>query len=241
MVMHLWTWQKKGFDLTDKNRRVESLKNSFFLKSAEDPEHFKQVYTKLYETLETSQFHWYFTEESEAKSQTSHLQWFDRDCMVWEVKVPVGEVVFKTVCSIAWNRLLNKSVIPIRLTCDWKRLSKSYKSLVEKWEQNFHDFWKGKSEEELWDALFLEKCVDGCTDILLRHPLDDSWVVKNPIKEEKWWEMYKGNACGPKSFNSPLPCDGCSGQGASKICSGQTGETMRKTPSGTTIPTLSSE
>ena len=225
--MRLWTWQKQGFDLTDKNRQVESLKNSFFLKEVDDLEHFKQVYTKLHETLGTSQFNWYFTEESEAKNQTSHLQWFDRDCMLWEVKVPSGEVVFKTVCRSTWGRLLNISAIPFRqLTCDWERLSKYDESLIEKWKQNFHDFWKDKSEEELWDALFLEKCVDGCTDILLRHPLDDSWVVRNPIKEGKWWKMYKGNPCGPKSFDSPLPCDGCSGRGASKICSEQNGTTV---------------
>ena len=132
--------------------------------------------------------------------------------MLWEVNVPVGEVVFKKVCSIAWNRLLNQSAIPIQLTCDWKRLSKFNISLIEKWEQNFHDFGKGNSEEELWDALFLEKCVVGCTDILLCYPLDDSWVVRNPIKERKWWKMYKGNASGPKSFDSPLPCDGCPGR-----------------------------
>ena len=225
--MRLWTWQKKGFDLTDNNPRVESLKNSFFLKVVDDPEHFKQVYTKLHETLGTSQFNWYFTEESEAKNQASHLQWFNRDCMLWEVKVPVGEVVFKTVCSITWGRLLNISAIPFRqLTCDWERLSKYDESLIEKWKQNFHDFWKDKSEEELWDTLFLEKCVDGCTDILLCHPLDDSWVVRNPIKEGKWWKMLNVNACRTPLHNSPLPCDGCSGRGASKICPGQTGETM---------------
>jgi len=209
--MRLWTWQKKGFHLADKSRRVESLSNSLFLKVVEDPERFRQVYTKLHETLETSQFHWYFTEESEARSQCSHLQWFDRDCVLWEVNVP-GEV-FKTVCSTAWNCLLRGSVLrPERLRDDWTRLSKYDKSLEKKWEQDFYDFWKGKSEEELWDALFLEKCVDGCTDILLRHPLDDSWVVRDPIKEGKWWEMFRGNACGPKTHDRALPCDGCAGR-----------------------------
>jgi len=221
MVMRLWTWQKQGFDLKDKSRRVESLKNSFFLKDVEDPEHFRQVYTKLHETLGTSQFHWYFTEESEAKSQSSHLQWFDRDCVLWEVNVPVGEV-FKKTCSIAWNYLLERQAVPRKLCSYWKHKAideaeSEATRLMKKWEQEFHDFWESKSEDKLWDLLFLDKCVDWCTDIMLRHPLDDSWVVRDPIKEGKWWKMYKGNACGPKSFNSPLPCDGCSGQGASKI------------------------
>ena len=164
--MRLWTWQKKGFHLADKSRRVESMMNSLFLKVVDDPEHFRQVYTKLYETLGTSQFHWYFTDESEARGQSSHSQWFDRDCVLWEVNVPVGEV-FKTVCGIAWNCLLRESVVrPRRLCDDWTRLSGYNRSLEKKWEQDFHDFWKGKSEEELWDALFLEKCVDGCTIIL---------------------------------------------------------------------------
>ncbi len=115
------------------------------------------------------------------------------------------------------------------LYSDLRRLSSNNKSLEKKYKQNFHDFWKDKSEEELWDALFLEKCVDGCTDILLCHPMDDSWVVRNPIKEGKWWEMLNVNACRTPLHNSPLPCDGCSGRGASKICSGQIGETMNET------------
>jgi hypothetical protein len=55
--MRLWTWQKEGFDIRDGNTPVESLKNSFFIKTADDPKHFEQAYTKLYEIVETDQFH----------------------------------------------------------------------------------------------------------------------------------------------------------------------------------------
>jgi len=208
--MRLWTWQKRGFHLADGSRRVKGL--SPFPQLVADPGHFRQVYTKLYERLGTSQFHWYFTDESEAKGRNSHLQWFERDCLLWEVNVPSGEV-FKIVCGIAWNCLLMKSVVrPRRLLGDWKRLSRYNRSLEEKWMQDFDDFWKSKSEEELWAALFLERCVDGCTDILLRHPIDDSCVEKDPIKDGLWWETYRGNSFAPKIHDCPLPCERCVGR-----------------------------
>jgi len=227
MVMRLWTWQKQGFDLTGQNVQVRSLENSHFLNDIHIPkaqrDHFTQVYTKLFGILGGCQFHWYFTEEDEAKGKESYSEFSKQNRVLWEVDAPDGKS-FKKICSIAWNRLLERHlerhVVPIKLCNYWKvkaisEAASEAEHRMEKWEQEFHGFWENKSEDELWDALFLEKCVDGCTDILLRHPLDDSWVVRNPIKEGIWWKMYKGNACGPKLFNSPLPCDGCSGRGVS--------------------------
>lgn len=213
--MRLWTWQKQGFDLTDQNVQVESLENSHFLNniyiSKTERDNFKHVYIKLFETLETDQFHWYFTEEDEAKSKESHLEFPPRGRVLWEIDVPVAEV-FKRICDIAWNRLLNGNTFPSKLYDYWRLKANYDHSLIKKCEQKFHDFWESKSEDELWDLLFLEKCVDECTDILLCHPLDDSWIIRNPINEGKWWDIHRGNRYGPTSYTSSLPCSRCSGR-----------------------------
>lgn len=209
--MKLWTWQKQGFDISDRNTEVKSLENSFYPTNIANPEHFKQIYTKLYEKLGTSQFHWYFTEENEAKNEASHLEWHNQGCELWEVDVPIKDVpikrVFKIVCSSAWKYLLKETFAPKWLQYDWHCMVNSDKDRIEKWKQCFICSWNGKSEEELWDALFLEKYVDGCTSILLRHPLNDSCIVRNPIKEGIWWEKCRYNSNPP--YDCALPCNGC--------------------------------
>jgi hypothetical protein len=136
-----------------------------------------------------------------------------------EVSVPVGGEVFRKdwkvrrVCSVAWNCLLRKKVVvPRQLWSDFRRLSSYDKNLEKKYKQDLNEFWKGKSEKELWDALFLEKCINGCTDILLRHSLDGSLAEEDPIEKEKWWKPLNVNIYRPLLHDSPIPCDGCSGR-----------------------------
>lgn len=214
MDIRLWTWQKKTeFDLANGEQKVESLDNSVFA----DSPNIMRAYNKLFKKLGTDQFHWYFTQEYEAKNNPSHIQWYKQGCMLWEVKVPI-ERIFKKVCGIAWTYLLNRPAPPGQLYHDWKKLSGYDPEKIEQWEQNFKDFWEKKSEQELWDNLFMETFVDGCTDVLLLHPLEKSWITRNPIEEGKWWEVDKA-ACGSQKYFRLLPCDRCSGQlkGGEKI------------------------
>jgi hypothetical protein len=212
MVMRLWTWQKQGFHLADRSHKVKSLENSLFLNDAMHREHFKRVYEKLYERVPTPDFQWYFTEENEAKNEGSHRIWYDHGCVLWEVNVPL-ELIFRKVCNVAWTYLLKRPTIPPALNLDWQILSNYNQDQIKEWKRSFDDFWKGKSEEELWDDLFLETCVDGCTDILLCHPLEDSWIKRDPSKQGKWWKMFTGNVRRPGLYNRALPCDGCLGRG----------------------------
>lgn len=195
MVMRLWTWQKEGFDIRDENTPVKSFKYTEYINTNQlDPQLFKRQYAKLIKIIETSQFHWYYTDEIEAKTFQSP------GTVLWEVNVPV-EKILRKVCKIAWSNLLNRPTCPDRLFDDWKRIDIIQ---FEKFKQDFYDFWNRKSEEELWEMLFLETCVDGCTTILLNHPLDDSWIVKDPNKEVKWWGECKYRR-GPKTYDCPLP------------------------------------
>ena len=119
MDIRLWTWQKKTeFDLANGEQKVESLDNSVFA----DSPNIMRAYNKLFKKLGTDQFHWYFTQEYEAKNNPSHIQWYKQGCMLWEVKVPI-ERIFKKVCGIAWTYLLNRPAPPGQLYHDWKKLS----------------------------------------------------------------------------------------------------------------------
>jgi hypothetical protein len=115
IAMRLWTWQKKGFSLSDKSTKVESLENSHFLNDSGigegERKHFRNVYDKLFEKLGTCQFHWYFIEEDEAKNEASHCEFFKQNRVLWEVDAPDGKL-FKKICSIAWNCLLGRQVFP---------------------------------------------------------------------------------------------------------------------------------
>jgi hypothetical protein len=212
--MRLWTWQKEEFDISDKYTPVKIFKYSDYIhkaRSEEESQLFKRQYAELIKRLKTSQFHWYFADENDAKRESSHLQWFNQGCVLWEVEVPVGEVL-KMVCSIAWNCLLELPILPPkRLFDDWPRLPEYNEGQEKNWQKDFHNFWKNKSRNELWDLLFLNTYVDGCTDILLDHPLESNWIVKNPIKDGKWWELLKYSP-GPKIYDCPLPCDECPGR-----------------------------
>ncbi|HUV64085.1 MAG TPA: hypothetical protein VMW24_09310, partial [Sedimentisphaerales bacterium] len=179
ITMHLWTWQKKRFNIGDESTPVGSFGHSEYLNNAYIPkserDHFKLQYGKLFKRLGTPQFHWYYTEENEATGGEDESSIFG--CELWEVAAP-DEKVFKRVCNKAWYYLLYPS----------KRTQ------VAEHERSHHAFWaKMKSESELWDRLFLDETVEGCTSVLLRHPLEGSWIVRNPIKEGKWWETKKQN------------------------------------------------
>jgi len=161
--------------------------------------------------LKTSDFHWYFIEDSEAKNKASHRTWYQQGCTLWEVNVPL-ERVFRKICNIAWTYLLKRPSVPPELSRDWEIIANYKQDRIKEYERNFCEFWKEKSEKELWDGLFLKNCVDGCTDILLRHPLEDSWIERDPSKEGKWWNVYTGNARRPGLYSRSLPCDGCPGR-----------------------------
>jgi len=213
--MRLWTWQKQGFSPDDKNIKVESLENSMYLNNdALDVGLFKRVYNKLWEKLETCQFHWYYTEESEAKD--AHHEYPANDRMLWEVNVP-DDKIFGRVCEIAWNCLLKRQPGTSQLSDYWKakalrEMPGKSRQLIKEWEQNLSKFWKRKSEDELWDLLLLDKYVEGCTQILLCHPLKGCWIERNPIVEGEWWEISKGNKSSPGPYTDTLPCRKCSGR-----------------------------
>lgn len=189
--MRLWTWQRKDFSIIDSTQKVDSLKYSRYLDERlpeSERSRFLRVYQELWDILGTNQFHWYYREEKDAKSKESDSE-YDKGELLWEVDVPVGSI-FRIVCSAAWNYLLGRRDLCRGMygfvldTEPW-----NYKEL----EKNFNLFWGQKKEDMLWELLLLDSNIlrnpsstfleitKPCTQVLLRHPIREEWVTKNPL------------------------------------------------------------
>ena len=217
--MKLWTWQNKDFDIRNGETPVKSLLYSPYLNDSNYPEDKKRrrkANIKLWKKLGNCQIHWYFTDESDAKSDASFHQYEKYNMKLWELKVPF-ESIYKIVCPTAWCILLGEGIIySDNLRHCWRRQAvkkspaKSHQ-VIEKYKQQFENFWKEMSEEDLWDRLFLNDIVPECTQVLLKHPIDDDWVIRNPLEEGKWWHIFRRNQM-TQGNSEALPCKKCPGK-----------------------------
>ena len=197
--MRLWTWQSKDFSIIDPAQTVNSPKCSRYLDQELQElirSQFSPVYEKLWDILGTEQFHWYYTEEKDAKSKESNLE-YNRGELLWEVDVPIDNI-FKIVCSVAWSCLLGEKHYLTQSINDYlkRREADKYDDLHTECEK----FWKQKTEDQLWELLLLDtngshdpspiflEIIKPCTQVLLRHPVKEEWVTKNPFKSVNWWQ-----------------------------------------------------
>lgn len=216
-IVKLWTWQKDGFDITNASIPVDSKNNSRYwnVPIEETRAHFHRVYAKLWEKLETDQFHWYYCDENDAKSELSSEE-YGTNAFLWELEIP-EEKIWKIACSAAWESLRGCTLhAPRFFSLSWqhKLMKEDSKGLSEgkldEFQSNFVNFWKRKNESELWDSLFLKEIVPFCSQVLLEHPVDSRFVNRNPLTEGKWWSLIKDKCPVDKNIQ-PLPCLRCPG------------------------------
>jgi hypothetical protein len=168
-LVKLWTWQKKGFSLIDSVKPIDSQTHSDYYS-----EH-KEEFEELWNRLGTTQFIWCYTEKEDVFSQASKLEY--KDHTLWELDVPV-ESIFKNTCSIAWSWILKgcRCQPPSKLRDTWRR---KYPNNSRQMEEDWHCFWKKKTIEELWDALFLSNIIiTPCSTLLVRYPLEQQWIKR---------------------------------------------------------------
>ena len=48
-------------------------------------------------------------------------------------------------------------------------------------QNQFHRGWQDKTNEGLWDMLFVDKIADVCTHALILCPLKEGWIIKRPF------------------------------------------------------------
>lgn len=197
--MRLWTWQKKGFSITDPNVRVDSRTYSPYYNDPAFPEA-KKAYEELWKQLRTCQFHWCFTDGKEAKSGGNKEEC--RGSVLWEFKVQEGEI-FRIVCSAAWNWILRRKAIPQKFLDLWREeaheQASRFQQIKDKLEQDFRNYWTSKTEETLWESLFLDKfifkdtflydTIKDCVQILVRHP-----VKARGMRILDWSNVYQNDS-----------------------------------------------
>ena len=170
-LLLLWSWQTPSFSLTegtvDHMLSIFKKRHSGFEKSCKE----------LSERLGTDQFIWCYTYPKE--------QWHGRKR--WELEVPKHSVLAYT-CNVAWHWILahnGNDYVKCKPPESLWHLARSHANPPLEWFDfcnRFNDCWREKTNDHLWDMLFLDKIYGDCTDVLLQHPVEKGWV-KNIDKQ----------------------------------------------------------
>ena len=159
----LWSWQTVGIEITELT--VDHEKSPWVDNFPKYPE----LCEMLSELIETNQFIWCFTQKVK--------RFEDRE--KWELSVPKNRV--RLFCSITWNWILSRSngktcncQIPDRLWDLSPQLGHA------EFQKGFHDAWKNKTNEELWDMLLVDEIGDACTEALVLCPIEKEWIRERP-------------------------------------------------------------
>jgi hypothetical protein len=159
----LWSWQTRGFSLTE--GKVDHSLSKF----NRTHNGYRKSCKELVERLGTDQFIWCYTQEEKP--------WDNR--VKWELEVPKNRV--RLICSITWHWILNRNadesrgcVIPEKFFNLSHQVNPCF-SRAE-FQNRFHDGWRNKTTEELWDSLFVDKVQGSCTHALLRYPVKEECV-----------------------------------------------------------------
>lgn len=199
--VRLWTWQNPNFVITDRNMRVESKTHSKCLNvNSRLPgaanQHLKG-YEKLWSVLKTDQFLWYYTDREEATNSSSLVKYQGE--VLWEIEIPENRV-FKRICEMAWHRILygssagRLSLSPI-FDNFFKRLlpSLSWNYIKTPVGPIFNKPWQDMKPQQLWSCLFPDCSIQQCYQVLVRHPVDASCVLRDPRNDNNWWQKHQPN------------------------------------------------
>ena len=180
--VRLWTWQKRGFDITDPNIRIEP-KYSKYLDASYNPdycERHQKAYKQLYEYLGTNQFLWCHTNFEDAINGYYHEE--NKDNILWKINLPEDHV-FKKICDMAWHWIVSDGVtLPSKIFANYLSI-KDLSSLAK----NLDEYWQNMTPKQLWDRLFIEYWGQPCYQVLILHPINKSWIIENPLKDTNWW------------------------------------------------------
>ncbi len=175
----LWSWQEPDFSLTE--GAVDHRRSEYYKTVAGVPKSYKE----LSKRLGTDQFIWCYTRQDEYNPRLGCTR------VEWQLKVPEDRVLRK-VCSVVWHCIVwcnggERGLVgtpPKKFERLWRGIAGRYGLKFDNFNKEFYRFWYAKTDEELWDALFLDKVDGECTDVLLRHPVEDKWV-KHPRADQK--------------------------------------------------------
>jgi hypothetical protein len=189
LKVRLWTWQNRKFDITDPKTRVETKSNSKYLDASCNPgynvRHLK-AYERLWGLLEDDQFHWYHIDWEDAINGSNDEE--KKGNVLWELDIPKNRV-FRKICNMAWHYIVSDgNTCPAIIL--WNHLSVQ---VAQSFTKDLNQYWKNMKPQQLWDRLFVEFWGQPCYQVLVRHPVDTSWLTKDkdPRKDIDWWHKLQ--------------------------------------------------
>ena len=186
----LWSWHTPDFSLTEGT--VEHQRSRYY-KTPGVSKSYKELSKQLIkrfklEPEQADQFVWCYTEPNAESPAPDTIK------VEWQLEVPEDRVLAK-VCSAVWHCIVwcnggERGLVgtpPKKYQPLWAGIAQR-SGCGLKWDdfnKGFYDFWYNKTDEELWDALFLDRIHGECTHILLQHPLEGKWVKPTDPKDDQ--------------------------------------------------------
>ena len=177
--MLLWTWQNPSVSPT--KGEYDSLKYSDYINNRPKSERerfitaYREVWKRLGKIGEKITILWCYTDENEAKNPRILS---NQNKILWEIDVP--EEYIQYICSVAWNWILfgKECIAPERFINFYKTLWDG-PFIRKQFYKVFNKGWQRKLEQgELWDILFIDERVEGCTTAIVEHPIKKNWLIK---------------------------------------------------------------
>jgi len=220
-VMKLWTWQHREVNLADASQTLKNLDNSSYVATNGQPHEagmkHKRAYELVFERLGTDQFIWCYDDYGEATSTLSTKEYEPRECCLWELDVPQGQIQW--YCMAAWTALREgMPKLPKGLWDIYASLKYLRPQAAERFKEEFEDFWRVKETGGLLDYMFLDRRVDTCSGPLVFHPVDARFITKDPRQIGTWWDCQQPKSghgvCGGGEEAPQVPCGSCPGRDA---------------------------
>jgi hypothetical protein len=214
--MRLWTWQNPDFSLANKQKEFKSIEYSIYLNhpqlAKQEKERHKGAYQKVWERLGSDQILWCFTQYETAVDETSIEEFEKMRCLLWEIDAPEDKII--KYCISAWEYLrTGKPYNPFERS--WIDLKLFEPNKRNKLEKDFEEHWKDKNEQQLLDAMFLEKFANGCSAAIVLQAVEQHSIkiLKNPKIDIKWWaNPPKKNVWKTSKQIQIMPCSQCPGR-----------------------------
>ena len=164
--MQLWTWQEPGFSLMF--GYVDHTQSKYYNTLAGAPE----AYAELATRLDTDQIIWCFVRPDDY-SDMSHLTRVE-----WTLDVPDNEIL-KIIDAYIWNKILGIQTYPHTLRLQWLDDApieeNARDAYIDQKIQDYHS--QPEPDGGWWSRLFIKDTMVEGAEVLLKHPIPQSWVV----------------------------------------------------------------
>jgi hypothetical protein len=153
--MRLWSYHSPDFSLVDGKIDPEK---------SDHARRYRKAYEELWRRLGTSQFIWCVTSKEGWPRKEGFCE--------WELEVP-KTAFFQIVDSMVWAGIRGENPdppIPLRQSLKVVSLQRPAGWYEQQVSQMLHP------PGDPWESLFLASADDPRADVLLRHPVERSWV-----------------------------------------------------------------